>query len=181
MSLTRPTPQAEEPEAIVLAAGVWIRNRRRTRAWSAIATGWSLVFASLRFRPGGSPTHLTLAGNLILSAIYLGGAAVALVLAARVARAGVRVGPDAIRIRGPFRTHTVALDDAHRFSPGLQGAGGNGTPCPVLARRRGRPRGVWALGRRNIWFRYARLCEEIAPLCGQLNRLLEAQRSAGRG
>lgn len=180
MSLVRRTPQAEEPEAIAVAAGVWIRNRRRTRAWSAIAAGWSLVFTGLRFRPSGSPTHLTLAGSLILSAIYLGLAVVALVLAARVARAGVRVGPDAIRIRGPFRTHTVALDDADRFAPGLQGAGGNGTPCPVLARRGGRPRGVWALGRRNIWFRYARLCQEIEPVCGQLNRLVDAQRSAGR-
>jgi hypothetical protein len=167
--------------AITVAPGVWIRNRRRTRAWSAIAVVWSLVFTSLRFRPGGSAAHLTLAGNVILSGLYLGLAAIALVLAGRVARAGVRIGPDGILVRGPFRGHAVPLDDAGRFAPGLQGAGGNGTPCPMLARRRRRPVGVWALGQRNVWFRYARVCGEIQPLCDELNQLVDGLRSAGRG
>lgn len=160
---------------------VWLRNQRRTRAWAVIAVLWSLVFASLRFRPGGDSGQLTLIGNLVLTAIYLGIAALALVLAGRVARAGLWVGPDGIVVRGPFRTRRVALDDAGPFAPGLQGAAGNGTPCPILQRRDGGGVGVWALGRRNIWFRYERLCAEIEPLCNELNGLVQALRSAPHG
>lgn len=97
--------------------------------------------------------------------------------AGRVAKAGLWVGPDGIVVRGPFRTRRVALGDAEIFAPGLQGRGGNGTPCPMLERRGGPAVGVWALGRRNIWFRYQRLCGEIQPLCDQLNGLVETLRS----
>jgi hypothetical protein len=164
-------------DRVEVARGVWIRNRRRTRAWAAIAVLWSVVFACLLLIPGDPHRHRTLGDYLGLGAVYFGIAAVGIAFARRVARAGVWIGPDAIVVRGPFRTQSVALDDAEVFVPGLQGGGGNGTPCPMLERRGGRAVGVWALGRRNIWFRYRRLCQEIQPLCDELNALVEAVRS----
>ena len=43
----------------------------------------------------------------------------------------------------------------------------------MLQRRNGRPVGVWALGRRNVWFRYERLAQEIQPLCDELTKLIK--------
>jgi hypothetical protein len=160
-----------------VARSVWIRNTRRTRAWAAIAVLWSLVFASLLFVSGDVDGHRTLGDYLGLGVFYFGIAALGMSFAGRVARAGLWIGPDAIVVRGPFRTRSVALDDASSFAPGLQGRGGNGTPCPMLERRGGRDVGVWALGQRNIWFRYRRLCREIQPLCDELNDLIETLRS----
>jgi hypothetical protein len=167
-------------DPVTVASRVWIRNARRTRAWASIAVLWSIVLAGLRLEPGGQPSHMTLAGNLVLGAVYFGLAALGLVLAGRVARAGLWIGPEGIVVRGPFRTHALALDAAGLFAPGLQGAGGNGTPCPMLERHAGPAVGVWALGRRNIWFCYERLCREIEPLCDELNELVETLRSASR-
>lgn len=172
----RPMPPADLTE---IAPGRWIRNRRRTRVWSALAAVWSLFVAS-RLLVGGGTSASNPAGVLLaLAALYLPLAGLGLVLTVRVARAGVRIGPEGIVIRGPFRTHAVTLNSALRFSPGLQGRAGNGTPCPMLERRGDRAVGVWALGRRNIWFRYERLCQEIQPACAKLNALVEDMRSAG--
>jgi hypothetical protein len=134
------------------------------------------VFACLLFIPGDGHGHPTPAGYVGLGAFYFGIAALGMALAARIAKAGLWIGPDRIVVRGPFRTRSIALDDAAAFAPGLQGRGGNGTPCPMLQRHGGRAVGVWALGRRNIWFRYERLCQEIQPLCGELNELVETLR-----
>jgi hypothetical protein len=46
----------------------------------------------------------------------------------------------------------------------------------MLERRGQPPVGVWALGRRNIWFRYDRVCQEIQPACDELNALVESVR-----
>jgi hypothetical protein len=161
-------------DTVAVAPNVWIRNSRRTRAWSAIAVLWSVVIACLLFVP--SDPHRTLAGYVGLGVFYFGIAALGMAFAARIARAGLWIGPNAIVVRGPFRMRSIALDDAAAFSPGLQGRGGNGTPCPLLDRHDGRAVGVWALGRRNIWFHYERLCQEIQPLCDELNELVETQR-----
>ena len=165
-------------DTVDVAPNAWIRNRRRTRAWAAIAASWSVVFAGLLFLPGHSPSHAALGGYLVLGAFYFGIAALGIAFAGRVAKAGVWIGPNGIVVRGPFRTRSVALDDAEVFVPGLQGHGGNGVPCPMLARRDGPAVGVWALGRRNIWFRYRRICQEIEPLCDELNGLVVALRTA---
>jgi hypothetical protein len=157
---------------------VWIRNRRRTRTWAAIAALWSVVVASLLFVPGDHGRHRTLGEYLVLAVFYLGIAAVGMIFARRVARAGLWIGREGVVVRGPFRTRSVALEDAASFAPGLQGRGGNGTPCPMLERRGGRAVGVWALGQRNIWFRYRRLCDEIQPVCDELNSLVETLRRA---
>jgi hypothetical protein len=162
------------PDTVEVARSAWIRNRRRTRVWAALAVLWSVVFACLLFIPG----NLSLGGYVALGALYFGIAALGLVLARRVARAGVWIGPEGIVVRGPFRTQWVRLADAETFVPGLQGGAGNGTPCPTLKRRGGRAVGVWALGRRNIVFRYQRLFGEIQPLCDELNELLTTMQSA---
>jgi hypothetical protein len=162
------------PHEIPMAPDLWIRNRRRTRAWSAVAVVWSVVVASRLLVAGGGSRASEV--TLVFAAIYLPLAVLGVVLAIRIVRAGVRIGADGVVVRGPFRTQTVALDTALRFSPGLQGRGGNGTPCPMLGRRGQRAVGVWALGRRNIWFRYDRVCQEIQPACDELNALVESVR-----
>jgi hypothetical protein len=169
-------PDGPDGGAVAVAPGVWLRNRRRTRAWAAIAAMWSVGFTCLVFIPGRLPANGPAPETIVLVAFYFGVGAVGLALARRVARAGVWVGLDGIVIRGPFRTQTVALADAGRFAPGLQGRGGNGVPCPMLACHGRGVAGVWALGRRNIWFRYSRLCEELEPLCDGLNQLVDALR-----
>jgi hypothetical protein len=138
---------------------------------------WSVVFAALLFVTGAAKGHWTVGAYLGLGAFYFGIAALGIVLAVRVAISGLWIGSDGIVVRGPFRTRAIPLADAELFAPGLQGKGGNGTPCPMLERRGGRAVGVWALGRRNIWFRYQRLCQEIQPLCDELNDLVRTLRS----
>jgi hypothetical protein len=169
--------QVVGPDSVDVGRSVWIRNRRRTRAWAAIAVLWSVVFAALLFLPRASLGHRTLGEFLGLGVFYFGIAALGMAFAGRVAKAGLWIGPEGIVVRGPFTTRSVALDDAASFAPGLQGRGGNGVPCPMLERRGGGAVGVWALGRRNIWFRYQRLCQEIQPLCDELNELVETLRS----
>jgi hypothetical protein len=157
---------------VTVAADVWLRNAPRTRVGAWIAALWSLAIAGLVFLPGRLPFDAPVAATVLVIAVYFAVAGAGLALAGRVARAGVRVGAEAIVIRGPFRTQVIAVADARRFAPGLQGRGGNGVPCPVLERRSGGQAGVWALGRRNIWFDYARMCAELQPLCDELNALV---------
>ncbi len=159
-----------------MAQSVWIRNRRRTRAWAALAVLWSLALAVMPFVEGDFQGQLSLLGDLIVAALYLGIAGLGLLVAVRVARAGVSIEPGAVVVRGPFVTRVVAIADAMTFVPGLQGGWGNGTPCPTLKRRSGRPVGVWALGQRNIVFRYQRLFKEIQPVCDELNELVKSAR-----
>jgi hypothetical protein len=161
-----------DANATTVAPGEWLRNRRRTHAWAAICGAWAVLFAALILLPGHLPDGGSAGEIAGVVAVYAAIVAAGLWLGQRVARAGVWLGPDAIVIRGPFRTQSVALGDAERFAPGLQGRGGNGVPCPMLARRHGSAVGVWALGQRNIWFRYARMCDEIEPLCDELNALV---------
>jgi hypothetical protein len=164
-------------DAVVVAPGVWLRNRRRTRAWALISAAWSLALGSLMFIPGRLPANASAAETIVLITFYFGIAGLGVALARRVARAGVRIADDGIVIRGPFRTQSVTLAEAERFAPGLQGRGGNGVPCPILARHSQGAAGVWALGQRNIWFRYRRVCLELQPLCDDLNGLVDALRS----
>jgi hypothetical protein len=165
------------PDTVEVARGVWIRNRRRTRVWAAVAVLWSVVFACLLFISGDLQGHRTLGDYLGLGTFYFGIAGLGMALAGRVAKAGVWIGPDGIVVRGPFRTQSVSIADARDFVPGLQGGAGNGTPCPMLERRHGRPVGVWALGRRNVVFRYRRLFGEIQPLCDELNEMVKTLQS----
>jgi hypothetical protein len=167
-----------DSRTVAVAQRVWIRNRRRTRAWATIAALWSVVFASLMFTSGGLDRPITVSRVVGLGAFYFGIASLGLVFAVRVSRAGLWIGADGIVVRGPFRTQSVALGDAGRFVPGLQGRGGNGVPCPMLERRDHPAVGVWALGRRNVWFRYQRLCQEIQPLCDELDALVGILRTA---
>lgn len=176
MSALQPAGQTIGLATVNVAPGIWIRNRRRTRVWAAIAVAWSLVFAVTPFIRGDFQAQTPLVDALVLAAVYLGIAALGVALAGRVAKAGVSIGSDRIVVRGPFRTQSVSIADAETFAPGLQGGAGNGTPCPTLNRAGGRPVGVWALGQRNYVFRYQRLFQEIQPLCDELNELVTTLR-----
>jgi hypothetical protein len=95
-----------------------------------------------------------------------------LFLARRLSNAGVWIGADGIVVRNPVRTIPVPLRDAESFVPGVASGGGNGTPCPILKRKHGRPVGVWALGREGVVWRFGRYQHEMEPLCDQLNTVL---------
>jgi hypothetical protein len=174
MSLVPHSGRVSGSATVVVARNAWLRNSRRTRAWAAISAAFSIVFAGLIFIPGRLPTDSSAGGTVALIVFYFGIGAIGLVLACRVARAGVWIGPDEIVIRGPFRTRSIPSGDAGRFAPGLQGRGGNGVPCPMLERHGHGVAGVWALGQRNVWFRYSRMCDELQPLCDELNELIAA-------
>ena len=180
MALTWHAGQVVRPVAGDVAPSAWIRNRRRTRTWAALTGVWSVLLAGLLLRSGARADHPGLGGALALGALVAGIVALGIVSARRVATAGVWIGPEGIVVRGPFKRLAVAFEDAGLFVVGLQGRGGNGTPCPLLERQGRKPVGVWALGQRNIWFRYDRVCEEIQPLCDELNALVEAVRSGPR-
>jgi hypothetical protein len=172
MSLVPHTGQVGVPATVAVARNAWLRNSRRTRAWAAISAAWSIVFTGLVFIPGRLPADSSVGETVTLIVFYFGIGAIGLVLACRIARAGVWIGPDEIVIRGPFRTRSISGGDGGRFAPGLQGRGGNGVPCPILERQGDGVAGVWALGQRNVWFRYSRMCDELQPLCDQLNELV---------
>lgn len=96
-------------------------------------------------------------------------------LAWRISRAGLWIGADGILIRGPLRTWRIRQSEAVRFVPGVQSGPGNGTPCPMLERVKGAEVGVWALGIEGLIWKFDEYLEELEPLCGQLNELLEEQ------
>jgi hypothetical protein len=79
---------------------------------------------------------------------------------------------DQIVIRNPFRTWTIPIDDADSFAEGVASGSGNGTPCPLLRRRHGRPVGVWALGGDGVIGRFGRYVRDLQPLCDELNAAL---------
>ena len=176
MASSRVGPQT----AVGVTTNAWIRNGRRTRAWAVVALVLSIAFAGSALLPGHFPSHAGGVAGVIAGVVYLGVLAGGIALARRIARAGLWIDATSIVVRGPFRTWSVAPGEAGVFAPGLQGAGGNGVPCPLLSRADRRAVGVWALGRRNIWFRYQRVCQEIEPLCAELNALIARLQSPAR-
>ena len=52
MSLLQRANRLLGPVTVEVAGSAWIRNRRRTRVWAALAALWSVVFACLLFIPG---------------------------------------------------------------------------------------------------------------------------------
>jgi hypothetical protein len=162
---------------VVVAPGVWIRNSRRTRRFAAFAVAWSLLFGCIFFVPSSAHWHKTAADYVGLGVFFFGLAALGLTLARRLAIAGLWIGPDGISVRGPLKTKRIPLADADVFVPGVLAGSGNGTPCPMLRLKHGRPVGVWALGREGLVFRYRRYLDDLQPLCEDLNAVLGAMKN----
>jgi hypothetical protein len=118
------------------------------------------------------PPRTLLGAELGAGAFFLGMAALGLLLAHRLRQAGVWLGPDRVVVRNPLRTWMIPLSDATGFAGGVAAGGGNGTPCPLLRRRHGRPVGIWALGREGVVWHFGRYQYELEPLCDQLNVVL---------
>jgi hypothetical protein len=116
--------------------------------------------------------HHSVGADVGAGAFFFGMAALGLVLAHRLRQAGVWLDEDRIVFRNPFRTWTIPISDADSFAAGVASGGGNGTPCPLLRRRHGRPVGVWALGREGVVWRFGRYQHELEPLCDELNAVL---------
>ena len=153
-----------------MAEDVWLRNMRRTRLFAAYTVVWSLGFAAIFFVPNHH-WHKTTGDQLVLGVFFFGTAAAGLVLARRVARAGLWLGGNGIVIRNPLKRWTVPLGDARAFVVG------NDKPSPYLVRQHGGAVVVWALGREGVVWRFARYQRELQPLCDELNAVLrELQR-----
>jgi hypothetical protein len=123
--------------------------------------------------------HNTVANDVGIGAFFIALAGPGLWMARRLARTGLWMSADGIIVRNPLRTYSTALGDVDAFAPGVLAGGNNGTPCPVVKQRQGRPVGVWALGREGVIWRYGRYAHELEPLCEELNAVLGNLR-AGR-
>jgi hypothetical protein len=129
---------------------------------------WSLGMAAAVFAPNDH-WHKSVGDYLGVGAFFFGLAGVGLLLARRLATAGLLMATDGVVVRNPLRTVTVPLSDVEGFVPGVTASGGNGTPCPMLKRRHGPTVGVWALGREGLVWRFGRYQRDLGPLCDELN------------
>jgi hypothetical protein len=180
MSAVEHASQPEGRPPVVVAPNLWMRKRRRTAGSAACAFITSAAWVAMFFGVALSNPHLTkTAGEILGVAVFLFGvAALSGTYGVRLARSGLWLAADGVRVRGPLKTRHIALDDIKRFEPGIQaGAGANGTPCPMLVRANGSRIGVWALGREGLATRYRRYLDELQPLCDDLNRLLQSLRT----
>jgi hypothetical protein len=159
-----------------VATRTWIRRRGRTRFAATFAAVWSLGIGATPLLAGNPHLLATSTDYLAAGMFFLAFACPGLLLARRVATAGLWLGPDGVVVRGPLRTRSVPLADAQTFAPGVQNGARNGTPCPMLSRRNAAPIGVWALGREGLVFRFDRYLADLQPLCDELNKLLESLR-----
>lgn len=152
----------------------WLRRPRRI--WSfvvflvAIAVGLVAMLVPLAGRSSANEGAMAYVWVLLFSALFT---SPYLFFAYRISRSGMWMGPDAIVIRGPLRTRTVAARSAVSFAPGVQASYRNGTPCPVLTQADGTKTGVWALGREGLIWNFDEYLEEMRPLCDRLNVELE--------
>jgi hypothetical protein len=165
------------PTPLAIAPGRWIRKTKRTRGGAFFALAFALAWAAIFFVALGNPHLDKTAGEYIgFGVFFFGGAAIGVLYARRVSRAGLLVTRDGVVIRGPVKTWTVSLADAETFEPGVQPGLRNGTPCPMLKRKSGRPVGVWALGHEGLVSRYRRYLQDLEPLCDELNEVLGMSR-----
>jgi hypothetical protein len=175
-ALTHVNP-ATPADGVVVTPETWMRKAKRTRGAALLGVTNAAVWVAMFFIPGNPYWHKTTGDYLALGVFFFGVASLSLLYARRLARAGLRMAPDRVTIRGPLRTRSISLADAQRFVPGIQPGFGNGTPCPMLQRHDGRPVGIWALGREGVVFRYRQHQEELQPLCDRLNELLGSLQS----
>lgn len=157
-----------------------MRKRGRAAGAAALALLNAAAWVGILFAAVGN-SHLTRThGERVAAVVFFLLVVVASVaFAARLARVGVRIGADGVVVKGPMRTWRLALSDIIRVEAAVQRGAGNGTPCPVLIRRKGRPVGVWALGKEGVVLRYRRYLEDLQPLCEELDQLLQKMRDAG--
>jgi hypothetical protein len=167
-------------KGITVTPNVWLRKTARTRGFALLAVGNAVAWVVMFFLIRNPHWNRTTGEYLENGTFFFGVAALSLMYARRLARAGLWIARDAVTIRGPLVTRTISPADAQSFIPGVQRSGGNGTPCPMLKRNSGRPIGIWALGREGVIFNYRQYQEDLEPLCDQLNELLrsaQAERS----
>jgi hypothetical protein len=161
---------------MTVAPNRWIRRPRWTRLCAAVAVALSIAFAAIFFVPNRH-LHKTVGDDIALGLFFFGPAGVGLVLARRLATAGVLMASDVVVVRNPLRTVTLALSDVEGFVPGVARGFGNGTPCPMLKRVHSRAIGIWALGRDGVVWRFGRYQHELQPLCDELNVVLRRLQS----
>jgi hypothetical protein len=167
-------------EAGPVRAGSWVRVTRRTRGFTAFGLLCSMVFALIPvivLLSSSKQSSVSSVGGFIGVEIFCLCVAVpGLLFTRRLSRAGLWMAADGIVVRNPLRTITVSVSDADEFVAGLAAGAGNGTPCPILKRRHGRPVAIWALGREGFVWSFRRYGGEMKPLCDELNHVLSTLR-----
>jgi hypothetical protein len=150
-----------------VAPGVWMRRESWRLGNAAVAAVFGLfciaagVDASISGRATGA-NRIGLAVMFALLAIVSGA------VLTRILRAGLRIAPDGVVMRGVLRTHSFSVYEVTGFAPGVRGSA-----VPLLDHHHGQPVGMFALGRtRLLSSRAGADAQRLQPLCHELNTLL---------
>ena len=161
--------------------GGWIRRRRWGTLLGSLFAAVNALFYGVLFGLGlgvaGSMLKKEPVGYLVCMGIFGGLAFLTARASIRMPRAGVRISPAGVVVRGPLRTWRVGRADAVRFVPGEQE---NGlllcTYGVLLERSGGRLVPIWGL--RSVQPTTEEGLEEgrtrWQPVCDRLDDLLSA-------
>lgn len=170
------------PLGIRVAPNTWMRKRGiGTVLQVAFVAAFAVAFcafailAPIKVRPGEP-----LAALVAVDALFVAIAALAMRFALRMARAGLRISPNAVCLRGVLRTHTLPLTGVEGFAPAAYPGGAARSEIGVkLVRRQGHDLRVWAMTKGAQPGRLEEAKAGLQPLCDELNRLLEE--TSGQG
>jgi hypothetical protein len=170
------------PTGIEVAQEVWMRKRGLGTLFQVAFYGANALFygglgltgllglALGRVEEGVG--WVLVGGSLMLALGVLAGRT-----AVRMARAGLRISPRGVSVRGVFRTHDLSLSEVARFAPAVFSSGLLRSEVGVaIVRRKGRNLPVWALrgGSSSGTDALEDTFAAMQPLCDELNRLLGA-------
>jgi len=156
-----------------VARGVWMRREswRLGNAAMAAAFGLFCIAMGLEASVSGRATEGNAIGLVVIFALL---AIVSGAFLIRILRAGLRIGPDGVVMRGVLGTHSFSASEVTGFAPGVRGSA-----VPLLSHNHGRPVGVFALGRTSLLRSSAGAdAQRLQPLCGELNALLATTQAA---
>ncbi|HEU5061910.1 MAG TPA: hypothetical protein VFT79_02015 [Solirubrobacterales bacterium] len=177
---------AAQPDLdIVVDDQGWVRRRPWGTFLGSLFAAVNALFYGVLFGLGlglgvaGSMVEKEPLAYLVCMAMFGGLAFLCARAAIRMLRAGVRISPEGVVVRGPLRTWSIGRTDAVRFVPGEQE---NGlllcTYGALLERGGGRLVPIWGL--RSIQPTTEEGLEEgrtrWQPVCDQLNDLLSANK-----
>jgi hypothetical protein len=156
--------------------GTWIRNRRRNLGfalgWGMVAAAWfALALATAIYAANNSGLTRGLPVVVFLAALGVLVAKVAI----GCARAGLKIDPSGVVIRGPWTTRRFTLDSVSRFRADYHSElqGRNPTPGIVLSLTDGRTVTVWSLGKEGLARHSSRALARWGDVASELNRLVD--------
>ena len=164
-----------------VAPNTWMRKRG---TGTLLYFAYGVVFA-LFFATGGVVVLFSLGSGeplalmILVDLMFWVAAALAMRFAVRMARAGVRISPSGVCLRGVLRTRTLPLAGVEGFAPAAYPGGLLRSEVGVrLMRRQGYDLRVWAMrkGAPSSKERLKEAKDGLQPLCKELNQLLQSMR-----